>query len=143
MRSLPLLRGWFYLGARTSELAVLAGGEGLAGTEALTGDALMTALGIGAHRLVGVSELVRDPWVIAHGLRVTRRHDTGEVIITGGPSVRLSATPVAVGRAAASPGADGRGHVLARAGTDRVALRRRVARRALWHTSAGFHERRG
>jgi crotonobetainyl-CoA:carnitine CoA-transferase CaiB-like acyl-CoA transferase len=118
--------GWFYLGARKSELAALADVDGLAGIDALSGDALtatlderfatasvaawcdrLTARGIGAHRLVGVPELMNDPWVVAHGLSVTREHDTGEVITTVGPPVRMSATPVDVGRAAASPGADG------------------------------------
>ncbi len=151
--------GWFYLGADKGQLAALASIEGLGGIEALTGDALMAALdarflsatadawcerlvarGIGAHRLVGMPELMSDPWVIAHGLSVTREHDTGEVITTVGPSVRMSGTPADVGRAAASPGADGlevlasigladrgraaRSHwrVLARAGAGRVAM---------------------
>jgi crotonobetainyl-CoA:carnitine CoA-transferase CaiB-like acyl-CoA transferase len=118
--------GWFYLGAHKSQLPVLASVEGLTGIEALAGDALMavldarfasapveawcarlTAHGVGAHRLVSVPELMSDPWVIAHGLSVTREHDTGEVITTVGPSVRMSVTPVEVGRVAASPGADG------------------------------------
>jgi crotonobetainyl-CoA:carnitine CoA-transferase CaiB-like acyl-CoA transferase len=118
--------GWFYLGARKSELTTLAGVEGLTGIEGLTGEVLMAALdtrfaslnvetwcerltarGIGAHRLVAVPELMSDPWVVAHGLSVTREHDTGEVITTVGPPARLSGTPVRVGRVAASPGADG------------------------------------
>jgi crotonobetainyl-CoA:carnitine CoA-transferase CaiB-like acyl-CoA transferase len=118
--------GWFYLGADKSQFTALASIDGLGGIEALTGDALMAALdarflsatvdawcerlvarGIGAHRLVGMPELMTDPWVIAHGLSVTREHDTGEVITTVGPSVRMSGTPADVGRVAASPGADG------------------------------------
>jgi crotonobetainyl-CoA:carnitine CoA-transferase CaiB-like acyl-CoA transferase len=118
--------GWFYLGASESQLAALASVDGLAGIGGLAGDTLMAALdarfatasvatwcgriqakGLGAHRLVGMRELMSDPWVIAHGLSVTREHDTGEVITTVGPPARLSRTPVNVGRAAASPGADG------------------------------------
>lgn len=67
----------------------------------------LTAVGLGAHRLVSVNELMSDPWVIAHGLSVTREHDTGEFVTTVGPPARLSRTPVDVGRPAASPGADG------------------------------------
>jgi crotonobetainyl-CoA:carnitine CoA-transferase CaiB-like acyl-CoA transferase len=48
-----------------------------------------------------------NPWVIARGLGVTREHDAGEVITTVGPPARLSRTPVNVGRASASRGADG------------------------------------
>ena len=118
--------GWFYLGARDSQLAPLARVDGLAGIDALSGAVLMaeldarfatstvavwcerlTARAVGAHRLVALSELMSDPWVVAHGLSVTRQHDTGEVITTVGPPARLSGTPVEVGRAASSPGADG------------------------------------
>jgi crotonobetainyl-CoA:carnitine CoA-transferase CaiB-like acyl-CoA transferase len=118
---------WFYLGARKSQHEELARVDGLDGIALLEGDALVAALDerfamatvgewcarlnardIGAHRLVSVPELMQDPWVIAHGLSVTREHDTGEVITTVGPPVRMSATPVSAGRAAASPGADGR-----------------------------------
>src|SRR5690606_20487527 len=80
--------GWFFLGARESDLAALAGVEGLTSIETLVGDALeaaleqrftradietwvsrLTAAGIGAHRVVnGVRELMEDPWVIDHGL---------------------------------------------------------------------------
>ena len=118
--------GWFYLGARKSQLAAVAGIEGLAGIEMLPDEALiatlderfvsepvatwcerLTARDIGAHRLVAVSEFMDDPWVVAHGLSVTRVHDSAELITTTGPSVRLSATPADVGRPASSPGADG------------------------------------
>ena len=43
----------------------------------------------------------------AHGLSVTRLHDTGEQVTTVGPVARLSRTPVDAGRAAPAPGADG------------------------------------
>jgi crotonobetainyl-CoA:carnitine CoA-transferase CaiB-like acyl-CoA transferase len=143
--------GWFFLGAHPTQLAELACVEGLGGIEAFSGDALtaalderlaqatvsewcerLTARGIGAHRVVGVPELMQDPWVVAHGLSVTREHDTGEVITTVGPSVRMSATPVEVGRAAASPGADGV-DVLASIGMADEA-ERLEASRAFWRT---------
>ena len=118
--------GWFYLGASEAQRNALAGVQGLAGIESLEGDACAEALaerfasdavaawcerlvaaGVGAHRLATVPELMNDPWVIEHGLSVTRPHDSGEVITTIGPSPRLSATPATVGRAASTPGADG------------------------------------
>jgi crotonobetainyl-CoA:carnitine CoA-transferase CaiB-like acyl-CoA transferase len=49
---------------------------------------------------------MRDPWVVSHGLSITRPHDTGEAITTVGPAARLSRTSVRPGRPAASPGLD-------------------------------------
>ena len=63
-------------------------------------------VGVGAHRLVSITELMHDPWVVGHGLSITRLHDTGEEITTVGPAARLSRTPVRPGRPAASPGLD-------------------------------------
>jgi crotonobetainyl-CoA:carnitine CoA-transferase CaiB-like acyl-CoA transferase len=64
------------------------------------------ARGIAAQPCVLVAELMRDQWVVAHGLSVTREHDTDETVTTVGPASRLSRTPVQPGRAAPSPGAD-------------------------------------
>jgi crotonobetainyl-CoA:carnitine CoA-transferase CaiB-like acyl-CoA transferase len=62
--------------------------------------------GTTTHALVPIDALMHDPWVTAHGLSVTRMHDTGETITTVGPPSRLWRTPVQAGRPAPSPGAD-------------------------------------
>ncbi|HZS00817.1 MAG TPA: CoA transferase [Chloroflexota bacterium] len=128
--------GWLFLGARAADLPALAQIEGLAGIErlpapALTADspqpndplarfleerlatapagmwvARLTAAGIGAQPVTAVADLMADPWVVAHGLSVTREHDTGQRITTIGPAARLARTPAVPGRPAASPGAD-------------------------------------
>jgi crotonobetainyl-CoA:carnitine CoA-transferase CaiB-like acyl-CoA transferase len=128
--------GWLFLGARPADLPVLASVAGLGGIETLAGagpaaspqgqdDALtafleerlarqpaaawvarLTAAGVGAQMLIAVPDLMKDAWVVAHGLSVTREHDTGQRITTIGPSARLSHTPAVPGRPAASPGAD-------------------------------------
>ena len=120
--------GWFFVGAQESDLPRLAGVEGLANIETLQGEALARSLeghfqsdtvrawvqrlndaGIGAHRvLASVSELLDDPWAIGHGLSITREHDEIGLVTGFGPSPRLSRTPVAPGRAAPKPGAQGR-----------------------------------
>jgi crotonobetainyl-CoA:carnitine CoA-transferase CaiB-like acyl-CoA transferase len=120
--------GWLFLGARADQLPMLGGVEGLAGCETLSGDELaaflearfikadtdrwidqLTESGLGVHRVVtSVPTVMTDPWVAAHGLSVTRRHDTGDRITTIGPGVRLSRTPAVPGRPAATPGADAR-----------------------------------
>ena len=118
--------GWLFLAATPSQLPALAGIDGLNGLDALSDGALeaelearlrtrpaadwcalITGQGIGAHVLVPIADLMVDPWVVAHGLSVTRLHDTGEQITTVGPAARLARTPVTAGRPAASPGADG------------------------------------
>jgi crotonobetainyl-CoA:carnitine CoA-transferase CaiB-like acyl-CoA transferase len=66
----------------------------------------LTASGIGASSLATVPELMRDAWVVSHGLSVTRRDASDSLITTIGPSARLSRTPVVPGRLAPAPGAD-------------------------------------
>jgi crotonobetainyl-CoA:carnitine CoA-transferase CaiB-like acyl-CoA transferase len=118
--------GWLFLGARPDQIGALARVEGLAGAETLDSAALatfleerfpgrpvdawvagLTAAGLGAHRAVAsIPSVMTDPWIVSHGLSVTRRHDTGQEITTIGPGARLSRTPVVPGRPAATPGAD-------------------------------------
>ena len=69
----------------------------------------LTAVGIGAHRVVAAArELLEEPWVVEHGLSVTREHDDLGRITTTGPTPRLSRTPISVGRPAPRPGSDAR-----------------------------------
>ncbi len=118
--------GWFFLGARVSDLPALARLEGLQGVEAVQGEALERALeerfahrsvaewtaalvqaGAGAHRvLADTDELMADPWVVAHGLSLTRDHDSIGSVTTTGPAPRLSRTPVTPGRPAPPVGGD-------------------------------------
>jgi crotonobetainyl-CoA:carnitine CoA-transferase CaiB-like acyl-CoA transferase len=118
--------GWFFLGAGESQAGRLAGLDGFAGIAGLKGPELVTALeerfakrsatewvamltatGIGAQQLVAAASLMTDPWVVAHGLSLTRTATTGDAITTIGPPFRLSRTPVVPGALVAAPGADG------------------------------------
>ena len=58
------------------------------------------------HRLVTVQELMSDPWVVGHGLSLTREHKNIGMIRTIGPVARLSRTPLVAGRPAPPPGSD-------------------------------------
>ena len=118
--------GWFFLGAMETELALLDAVEGLSGVGGLKdsdlADALeerfqastidtwvgrLTTAGLGAHRVVThPSELMDDPWVVDHGLSLTRLHQEIGLVTTAGPAPRMSRTPVAPGRPAPKPGAD-------------------------------------
>ncbi len=120
--------GWLFVGARDTDLPRMAGVNGLSGIESLREEALAESLeerfrsdtvrtwvqrlndaGIGAHRVLpDVSELLADPWAIDHGLSITREHDEIGLVTGFGPSPRLSRTPVAPGRPAPKPGAQGR-----------------------------------
>jgi crotonobetainyl-CoA:carnitine CoA-transferase CaiB-like acyl-CoA transferase len=115
--------GWLFLAARDGELAHCAqladlAGRGEADLEreleermrsrsvAAWVDALNKA-GIGAHRVVpSLVELMTDPLVQARGLAVTRDHEGFGPITTTAPGVKLSRTPMTVGRPAAKPGSD-------------------------------------
>jgi crotonobetainyl-CoA:carnitine CoA-transferase CaiB-like acyl-CoA transferase len=125
---------WFFLGAKQAQLERLAAIPGLQGVQGLEGAPLETQLeknfgekpagewvrllqgaGLGAHTLASVAQLMQDPWAIAHGLSVTRRHSDGSMITTIGPPARLSRTPVVPGRPVSPPGGDA-AEILARIG---------------------------
>jgi crotonobetainyl-CoA:carnitine CoA-transferase CaiB-like acyl-CoA transferase len=92
--------GWLYVGGRAFAETEFASVSVASALERLADE------GVAAHRLVPIDELMQDPWVTAHGLSITRRHDTGETITTVGPAARLSRTPLEPGRPAPSPGTD-------------------------------------
>ncbi|MBM3344753.1 MAG: hypothetical protein FJY56_21990, partial [Betaproteobacteria bacterium] len=115
--------GWFFLAARPGDfarcapLADLAGRSGTAlereletrlrSDTAAAWVAKLTAAGIGAHRVVGsLPELMTDPLVVARGLAVTRKHEGFGLITTTAPGMKLSRTPVTIGRVAPKPGSD-------------------------------------
>ena len=123
---------WMFVGARSADLARCAELADLAthsGAEleraleermrsrtAAAWVELLTKAGIGAHRVVpSLVDLMTDPLVQARGLAVTRDHEGFGPITTTAPGMRLSRTPVTVGRPAAKPGSDAAG-VLAEIG---------------------------
>ena len=115
--------GWLFLAARKGELAHCAQLADLAGRSAadlerelearMRGRSVATWVealnqaGIGAHRVVpSLVELMTDPLVQARGLAITRDHEGFGPITTTAPGVKLSRTPMTVGRPAARPGSD-------------------------------------
>jgi crotonobetainyl-CoA:carnitine CoA-transferase CaiB-like acyl-CoA transferase len=116
---------WFFLGAQDAQLERLASIPGLQAVQGLVGAPLEAQLeacfrakpasewvrllveaGMGVHTLGNVMQLMQDPWAVAHGLSVTRRHRDGAMITTIGPPARLSRTPVVPGRPVSPPGGD-------------------------------------
>lgn len=118
--------GWLFIGARPDEVSRLAAVEGLAGVASLRGEVLeqalaqrfvadtaaawvarLTSAGIGAHQCVlDLEALMQDPWVVAHELSLTRKHEEIGLVTTCGPAPRLSRTPIRIGQPASKPGAD-------------------------------------
>jgi crotonobetainyl-CoA:carnitine CoA-transferase CaiB-like acyl-CoA transferase len=125
---------WLFLGAGPGQLAGLAKVEGLDGAPEADDPGLegwleerlsrepagvwagrLAAAGIGAHPVVALEELRDDPWVRAHGLIAERFHEGAGLVAQAGPALRMSATPVRIGRPAPLAGAD-RDEVLRRLG---------------------------
>jgi crotonobetainyl-CoA:carnitine CoA-transferase CaiB-like acyl-CoA transferase len=115
--------GWLFLAARSAgiarcaELSDLATRNGAdlerALEERMRGRSVsawvetLNRAGIGAHRVVpSLVELMTDPLVVSRGLAVTRDHEGFGPITTTAPGVRLSRTPMTVGRPAPKPGSD-------------------------------------
>ena len=120
--------GWLFVGALETDIHRFNGVPGLDGIESLEGDELaasleerfqgqtvatwvgqLNAAGIGAHKVVEhPGELMVDPWVVDHGLSITREHQEIGLVTACGPAPRLSRTPVKPGRPAPKPGSDAR-----------------------------------
>jgi crotonobetainyl-CoA:carnitine CoA-transferase CaiB-like acyl-CoA transferase len=115
--------GWLFLAARPGELAHCAELADLAGRNGVDLEReleermrsrsvaawveVLNKAGIGAHRVVpSLVELMTDPLVRARGLAITRDHEGFGPITTTAPGMKLSRTPVTVGRPAAKPGSD-------------------------------------
>ena len=120
--------GWLFLGLRGREVERFGAVEGLTDLADATPDGLQAALeerlpsmsvdswverlsgaGIGASRVLeSPQDLMDDPWVIEHGLSVTREHDEIGELTTTGPAARLSRSPVVPGDPAPRPGSNAR-----------------------------------
>ena len=118
--------GWLFLGALPADPPRLDSVQGMSGVGSLSGAALeraleqrfaagtvgdwekrLTAAGLGIHRVVDdLAELMDDPWVVAHGLSITRGHEGIGQVNTNGTAPRLSRTQPAPGRPAPKPGSD-------------------------------------
>jgi len=118
--------GWFFLGLDESGVERLARIPGLEGVADKEGDALaaalevafatkpagewvtvLTAAGLGAYATgITAPELMKDPWVVEHGLSVTQTSKDGTRITTIGPPWRMSRTPPSVRHLVSPPGGD-------------------------------------
>ncbi len=116
--------GWLFLAAgargqlaKCPELSDLANLQGEALEQALEAriakgtvsvwEECLRKAGIGAHRVIPtIGELMEDKAVRERGLSVTREHDDIGLVTTVGTAVRMSKTPLILGRPAPRPGSD-------------------------------------
>ncbi|MCZ6708606.1 MAG: CoA transferase [Chloroflexi bacterium] len=117
--------GWFFLGARESDVAAIASISGLESAEQCSPEALgpflearfasapvetwvewLREAGCGAHRVASIEEVMEDPRAVARGFSLTRQHEDAGLIRTTGPVAMLSRTPVRPGDPASPPGLD-------------------------------------
>src|SRR5262249_49103389 len=115
-----------FLGSKESQIGELASIPGLEDVADLSGHELEVALeirfarrevgewvsalnrkGLGAYALnTSVRDLMKDPWVVSHGLSVTQQYQDGSQITTIGPPWRMSRTPVSPRHLVSPPGGD-------------------------------------
>lgn len=119
--------GWFFLGSQRSQDAALAEATGIASAlfaqtedrglaaalEELFAEAprarwvsLLQGIGIGAHEIVSLPELLEVPYVVTSGLAVRQLSPTVGEVIMPGPAVYIDGTRVRPGSVAPAPGAD-------------------------------------
>lgn len=96
--------GWLFVGASAAQSDdVPSADEFKARTEA-EWVAMLSAKGIGVAPVGSVEDAMTTPRAVELGLSVTREHEGRGRVRTNGPSVRMSRTPVSVGRPAMTPG---------------------------------------
>jgi crotonobetainyl-CoA:carnitine CoA-transferase CaiB-like acyl-CoA transferase len=125
--------GWLFLGARSGQCERLSRIDGLGPVDPEDSDleshleerfrlrpvsewvSALQAAGVGAHRVVGLAELMTDPLVRSRELSITQSsEEVGEVTLPG-IAISMSATPLRIGEPVRQPGADAV-RVLARIG---------------------------
>jgi crotonobetainyl-CoA:carnitine CoA-transferase CaiB-like acyl-CoA transferase len=119
---------WVFVGAAAVQADALGAALGTTADEAALEAAIatrtaaqvvgaLTAVGIGAQRVVRLPELFDDPYVIGTGLRLEQVSDEIGPVTMPGPVVTVNGARLAPGRVANAPGSDSR-EVLARIGRE-------------------------
>jgi crotonobetainyl-CoA:carnitine CoA-transferase CaiB-like acyl-CoA transferase len=126
--------GWFFLGADDTQLATVCTAAGVSAKAAAdtAGDAdlvglerieqllatafaldsaegwvtVLRAVGVGAHKVVELADLMVDPWARTNGLSVVQMTDEAGEVTLPGIALRFSDTPPMLGKPAGRPGED-------------------------------------
>ena len=96
--------GWLFVGARPDQSDDMPSAEEFATRTVAEWVSELTAKGIGAAAVGSVEEAMTEYRAVAKGFSVTREHEGRGRVRTNGPSIKMSRTPVSVGRPAMVPG---------------------------------------
>ncbi len=98
------LDGWLFVGASAAQSGDVPSADEFKARTVAEWVATLSAKGIGAAPVGSVEDAMTTPRAVELGLSVTREHEGRGRVRTNGPSVRMSRTPVSVGRPAMTPG---------------------------------------
>ena len=96
--------GWLFVGAKPEQSADVPSPEQFTERTVAEWVSDLTSKGIGASPVATVEDAMTDERAVATGMSVTRAHEGRGRVRTNGPSIKMSRTPVDVGRPAMSPG---------------------------------------
>lgn len=96
--------GWLFVGARDDQAELVPSEDAFKTRTVAEWVGELTAQGVGASPVEPVEAAMTTERAVAHGFSVTREHEGRGRVRTNGPSVKMSRTPVTVGRPAMLPG---------------------------------------
>ena len=96
--------GWLFAGAKPEQSQDMPSPEEFATKTVAEWVSELTAKGIGASPVGSVEEAMTEYRAVTNGMSVTREHEGRGRVRTNGPSIKMSRTPVTVGRPAMLPG---------------------------------------
>ncbi len=97
--------GWLFVGAQPDQADQIPAEAEFKARSAAEWVAQLTARGIGAAQVGTIEDAMTNERAVRLGLSITREHEGRGRVRTNGPSIRMSRTPVTVGRPAMTPGA--------------------------------------
>ena len=96
--------GWLFVGARPDQADQIPAEAEFKARSVAEWVAQLTARGIGAAPVGTIEDAMTNERAVRLGLSITREHEGRGRVRTNGPSIRMSRTPVTVGRPAMTPG---------------------------------------
>ena len=96
--------GWLFVGAKPEQADDMPSADDFKSKTVAEWVSELTAKGIGASAVGSVENAMTEERAVSLGFSITREHEGRGRVRTNGPSVKMSRTPVTVGRPAMVPG---------------------------------------